>query len=129
MRRLAISVALALLVACSNDSATSEGPDSGIRGRVLAGPQCPVVVQNSPCPDQPVPNAGIQVSEAGSGEMVARVNADENGRFLIRLRPGRYVAEAVVASNGGPPSAKPVDVTVRAHEFTRVVIPLDTGIR
>jgi hypothetical protein len=139
---LAVSMALSIvLVACSSDSARLEGsPDSGVQGVVVAGPSCPLDSPVSECASEPVetdvrvlqgtPEAASEAGrEAGTGgEPVTVVHAGSDGRFRINLPPGSYVLEAV------PPSdttllAKPTPVDVKAHEFTRVTVLLDTGIR
>jgi hypothetical protein len=100
-----------------------------VTGVVLLGPQCPVEVEGSPCPDQPVA-AELRVLEAGSNDVVATVRSGDDGRFRVALPPGSYVIESLPPTPGNPfPFAKPVDVTVRAGLFTEVTVLLDTGIR
>jgi hypothetical protein len=60
------------------------------------------------------------------GAVVAKVETDKQGRFEVRLGPGRYVLES---ESAGLPLLKPVDIIVRAHEFTDVELAFDSGIR
>jgi hypothetical protein len=121
-------VALALLTGVAACGANAKAPgDSGIKGRVFIGPMCPVVQEGVPCPDAPF-DASIRVRRA-SGKFVATVRSGRDGRFRINLAPGRYVLEPLSPNGGAPPSATPVTVRVRAHEFTRVRITYDSGIR
>lgn len=122
MKRMVLLVAVVLGAGCARAGA---GGDSGIEGRVLLGPQCPVVSEATPCPDEPVATEVVVMTR--DGEEVARGRSGEDGRFRIALEPGSYVVQAVVAGNAL--FAKPVDVTVTAGEFVSVIVPLDTGIR
>jgi hypothetical protein len=60
------------------------------------------------------------------GAVVSNVKTDGQGRFEVRLGPGQYVLES---ESAGLPLLKPVDVTVREHEFTDVELAFDSGIR
>jgi hypothetical protein len=126
-RPAAIALLLVLLAAACGERSTGSSVDTGIRGVVLAGPQCPVETAESPCPDVPVPDLTVRVSTT-AGEMVAEDVTDAEGRFEVSVEPGDYVAQAVVDA-GGPTSAKPVDVTVPPDGFAQVTLPVDTGIR
>ena len=110
-------------VACAGG--TAAGAESGIRGRVLIGPQCPVEQEGSPCPDKPFEGT-VQVSTE-SGRPVDSVKSDRNGSFEIELEPGTYVL--TVAGLEGPTFAKPITVTVRTGQMTAVTVLVDTGIR
>jgi hypothetical protein len=118
----ALILAVVVLAGCAR---AGGGVDSGIEGRVLLGPQCPVVSEASPCPDKPVATEVIVVTRGG--EEVARGRSGSDGRFRIAIEPGNYVVTALVAANAM--FAKPVDVTVAPGEFVQVNVPLDTGIR
>jgi hypothetical protein len=121
MKRLSV-VAILLLASCARAGA---GGSSGIEGRVLLGPQCPVVSEASPCPDEPVATrVHVQTLQ---GEEVAVVESGRDGRFRVALAPGQYVLVAEVTS--GAMFAKPVDVTIPVREFVQVNVLLDTGIR
>lgn len=124
-----VPVLTLLAVACGEAQLEAPPvPGSGIRGRVLIGPQCPVVHVESPCPDLPF-DAEIRVVRADSEEVVATVRSGPDGRFLVALPPGDYVLEPVPPTPGDLPRAAPVPVTVGAHRFTSVTVVFDTGIR
>ena len=125
MRRTSIaSVLVALaLVACSA-SGSGDG-SSGIRGRALAGPRCPVVVEGSPCPD--LPWQGTVVATAASSGDEFTVDTDAGGGFRLPLVPGEYVL--TIRATSSPPFAKPQTVVVEPGAFVDVVISVDTGIR
>jgi len=114
-----------LLASCGDDAPGTE-VDTGVRGVVLAGPQCPVVQEGSPCPDEPMPDVEVRVLQ--NGAVIGSTRTDTEGRFELLLRPGVYVLEAVL-EGGGPPSAKPVDATVTQGGFAEVTVLVDTGIR
>jgi hypothetical protein len=134
-RSLPILVLVLALAACARQGSNAVGdpgsphpsPDSGVRGRVLAGPQCPVMKADSPCPDKPL-EAEIEV-QAPNGDVVARVKSGSDGTFEVTVQPGQYVLVPQPPSEMGFPYGKPVHVVVGPHRFTRVTVSFDTGIR
>jgi len=130
MRRLPPFLLLVLLLLTSCAAGSPAGGDesgSGVRGRVLLGPTCPVEMEGSPCPDEPI--AGVEVRATRDGEPVAEATSDAQGRFELLLDPGTYTLEAVVGPDTPGMFAKPVDVTVTSGAFVDVVVPVDSGIR
>jgi len=122
-RSLALALLLGVLVACQ---AIRDRPPagSGIRGRVLAGPACPVETEASPCPD--LPWEGKVRAEGEAGVFEARTDAE--GAFVLPVPPGTYLVQAVVPGDG-PPTAKPETVRVEPGSFVEVTLRVDTGIR
>jgi hypothetical protein len=128
MRRPIALLLLALtLAACGTDAPATDG-ESGIEGIALLGPQCPVERADSPCPDQPYPDAEIEIRDP-NGDVVDTVTTDADGRFRVALEPGAYVLQGAADPSRQFPFSKPVDVTVTQGEFVEVVVPFDTGIR
>jgi hypothetical protein len=121
MNRLSV-LAMLLLVSCAR---AGGAVDSGIEGRVLLGPQCPVVTEESPCPDKPV--SAEVVAMRLDDRKVFTVQSGSDGRFRLALGPGTYEVQALVTA--GAMFAKPVNVIVPPGEFVHVDVPLDTGIR
>jgi hypothetical protein len=109
---------------------SSEPPprDAGtIVGIVLSGPQCPVLVADSPCPDQPVATE-ITVTDLGSGTVMGVARSSDNGRFEILISPGEY--SLLAGSRDKPyPRGVPTQVTVEAGRSSEVTLQVDTGIR
>lgn len=100
---------------------------TGIQGRVLAGPTCPVVTLNDPsCNDRPVAGATILVLDA-RGTEVARLQTDAGGNYAVALPAGRYTIEPQPV-DGYMHQAEPIAVTV-GDVVASVDIALDTGIR
>ena len=121
---IAVLAALASLAATA-PAAVSARPDSGIRGNVVYGPTCPVERPGERC-ERPY-DATLRIRVRKTNKIVKTVRSGEDGRFKVRLRPGRYVVEPV---SGNPyPRAESVPATVHAHKFTRVTISFDSGIR
>jgi hypothetical protein len=123
VKRFAL-VFVAVAVASCGGVGSGDGM-SGIRGQALAGPQCPVEVEGSPCP--PVPYEGTVVATDVEGGAEFKVDTDADGRFELPLEPGPY--EVSIVSDTSPPFAKPQTVTVEAGSFTEIVVSVDTGIR
>ena len=128
MRSLASLLALGLgvlMVACAGAEVTPT--DSGIDGLVTIGPICPVLREDTPCPDEPFLATIVIEDESGNG--VTRVDSDESGRFRLNLAPGRYILVPQSPNPGAPPFASEQEVEVRADAFTQVTIAYDSGIR
>ena len=121
MRRLAVT-AILLLASCAKAGTAT---DSGIEGRVLLGPRCPVVTEESPCPDKPV-SAEVVALRLDDREVFS-AQSGSDGRFRLALGPGTYEIQALVTA--GAMFAKPVSVTVPPGEYVSVDVLLDTGIR
>jgi hypothetical protein len=127
MGRWAIVGVLAAAAVACNTSTPSEQitPTSGVRGTVVYGPNCPVVMLNSPCPDRPWQGI-VQASEPG-GSVVGSTHTDRTGTFLLPLASGTYDVTPVTPE--GPPTAKERQVTVTEGSFVTVSLQVDSGIR
>jgi hypothetical protein len=101
--------------------------DSGVRGRVLVGPSCPVVQAGETCPDLPYPASLDVVNPVG--KLVARLEADERGEFAISLPEGTYTLAASAADDTRLPWAEPLEIVVRSGAWTEVTVRMDSGIR
>lgn len=123
--RLRAVLVVGLLAATGCGSRTGDRPDSGIEGRTLAGPTCPVEVRGSPCPDRPV-SARVRVETPGGDEVLV-FESGEDGSFRVPLEPGSY--RLVPLAQQGLLFGKPVGVVVLASAFAHVDVLFDTGIR
>jgi hypothetical protein len=110
---------------------------SGITGKVLLGPACPVVtVPPSPnCEDKPyqaeiVVESGSQKRGQGSAaQEVARFSSNSKGEFRIPLPPGTYLLKSANTNAATFPFASPQVVKVEPDKFATITIRFDTGIR
>lgn len=100
---------------------------SGVDGRVLIGPICPVMRADEPCPDRPFA-ATIVVRDAG-GRDVATVRSGADGRFRVALPPGGYTLVPLSPNPGTPPYASPQLAAVEPGRYTFVTVRYDSGIR
>jgi len=91
----------------------------------MAGPQCPVEIAGTPCPDEPWRGTVVATGQDGSRHTA---ESDASGRFELTLEPGTYEL-SIEAGGGGPPFAKPQTVTVESGSYTEVTLLVDTGIR
>ena len=118
---------VALLGACGTSSSSDSA--AGVEGRVMLGPQCPVVSPASPCPDKPADGATVTVSQPGSdpanpGDTVTTGTTDSDGSYRIAVDPGDYV----VTADAGM-TCTPTPVTVADAQYISADITCDTGIR
>jgi hypothetical protein len=132
MRRCCALVCLLLgFGACASASAGGQAPTSGISGRVVAGPTCPVetVPPQPRCAPRSL-TATLRIHAVGSHAPAIRVRSGADGRFRVRLSPATYVIRPMPV-NGSPFPRPPAAFTVKVHtgRFTPVTITYDTGIR
>ena len=86
-----ILVSTILLAACY--TVTEVVPvTSGIEGQVLLGPMCPVLREETPCPDEPL-QAIVVIWDAERTERFGRFVSDEQGHFRLSVPPGDYLLE------------------------------------
>lgn len=117
-------VALAACAAAGGGSRTAlAGTVSGISGRTLIGPTCPVQRPGQSCV---APYRATLRVLAPHRRLVATVRSGSDGRFRVRLAPGRYLVEPL---SRGFPHARNRAVAVRRGAFTRVTIMYDSGLR
>ena len=100
---------------------------SGIAGRALAGPTCPVVTEGDPaCDERPLAGVTVLVLDV-NGTEIARLQTDADGRYAVTLPSGPYTVEPQpVEGMMGTPA--PIAVTV-GGAFVTVDLDYDTGIR
>lgn len=126
MSRLVATALAAVALALGSCGAPGSGDgSSGIRGQALAGPQCPVEIEGSPCPDRPFEGTIVATSVSTDESFTTETEAD--GRFELPLAPGTY--EVSIESESPPPFAKPQTVQVESGSFTTITVAVDTGIR
>lgn len=115
-----------------NDTMTQSGIlpfDSGIMGKVLIGPMCPVVKEgDKSCEDRPYATK-VQVIAVGSpsGAPFSVVDSDKEGKYKVMLPPGEYSLQPI----GGRslPRCSMETVTVKPSKILEVNLFCDSGIR
>ncbi|MFZ0091306.1 MAG: hypothetical protein WAL63_17485 [Solirubrobacteraceae bacterium] len=111
--------------ACPRSRGAAAHLDSGIRGRVLYGPTCPVQRPGFSC-ERPY-QGSIAIRREPTGTLVMHVRSGAGGRFTAYLAPGAYL---LVPRDGRPyPRARGQAVSVRRDAFTAVTIRYDSGVR
>lgn len=131
-RVTAVVVAVALLITAAPlafrlvfSRPPQQGDTGTVVGRVMAEPQCPVLIAGSPCPAEPI---ATEVEVARDGRVVAVGRTDEDGWFEVVLPPDTYTFTA--GSTSTPyPRGIPADVTVEAGRLIEIELTVDTGIR
>jgi hypothetical protein len=115
-----------MLAACAEEPRLQGRPRSGLAGRVILFPTCPVMITESPCPRK-----GVQATvaiESADGDRTEQVRTRPDGTFRVALEPGDYLLSAV------PPPAsdlvpRPASAKVEPGTFVRVTLVLDTRLR
>jgi hypothetical protein len=126
MRVLLVGVPLALAAACA-EGAGPGAPSSGIAGRVVLFPTCPVEMEGAPCPRKGVRTT--VVAEAADGERVVHVTTESDGSFRMDLRPGDYLVTARAPATDPHLVPRPTAATVEPGTYSRVTVVLDTRLR
>ena len=109
---------IVLLVLSCGLLATPIPNDSGITGKALVGPMCPVMIEGQECPDQPY-QATITVNSL-EGRRIVQFQTDEQGNFNVRLAPGEYILHPETPQGRSLPFS---------GEHTRLIVRYDSGIR
>jgi hypothetical protein len=81
---------------------------------------------NNPCPDKPY-QATLTVLTADFQREVLHFQTDADGNFHVTLAPGQYILHP--ESPSVMPRASDIPFAVVAHQFTRVDVVYDSGIR
>ncbi len=98
---------------------------TGVRGRITAGPTCPVERPDQPCPPNPV-HGRVDAVDA-TGRTVAGASTDDAGRYATSLPSGQYTLR--VLTDGPFPRCPDTAVTVTEGSPVTSDIDCDTGIR
>lgn len=100
-----------------------------IAGKVIAGPQCPVLADPLPpeCEDHPVGDAQLAMGEAGWDDLIPLPLAAD-GTFVVSTPPGNYVIRAD-PHPGYMGTPEPTEFTMSAGEVLDLLIVYDTGMR
>ena len=89
---------------------------------------CPVVRDNTRCPDRPIA-ARLVIATTPDGATVALADTDAAGHFRVPLGPGTYAIHPANRTGAVVPTAAIVTVTVTSGQFTDITIHFDSGIR
>ena len=127
MNKKILLVPILLLTLACGLFATPTPTDSGITGKALVGPMCPVVREGEECPDQPF-QATITVKSL-EGRKIVQFQTDEQGNFKVPLAPGEYILHPETPEGRPLPFASEQQITVKPGEFTRITVMYDSGIR
>lgn len=128
-RALIALLLVAALVSCGDDTGGASS-GTGVSGRVLLGPTCPVEEKGKECDDTPAISVDVAVHEPSAedpmtlGEVVAQASTEDDGSFRIDVEPGAYL---VTATAGMFCQVTPVNVV--DGEYAVGDVPCDTGIR
>lgn len=125
-KKILLTPVVLLVLACGL-FATPVPADSGITGKVLVGPMCPVMIEGQECPDQPY-QATLTVTNL-EGRQIVQFQTDKQGNFSISLAPGEYILHPETPDDAPLPFADEQRFTVTPGEFTRLIVQYDSGIR
>lgn len=100
---------------------------SGIRGKVMIGPTCPVISPETQkeCENKPY-KTELRIYDTEKN-LIKVVPSDSNGNFEIGLSPGSYIVDS--DGKSVMPTAEPQIVLVEKDKFTDIIFTFDSGIR
>jgi hypothetical protein len=127
MRRAIVVLCLALAGTACADEQPAGQPRSGLTGRVVLFPTCPVNITESPCPRK-----GVQTTvaiESADGRRIEQVRTRSDGSFRVALEPGDYLLSAVPPPMAPHLVPRPASAKVLPGTFARVTVVLDTRLR
>ena len=101
--------------------------DSGIAGKALIGPMCPVMIEGQECPDQPY--QATMMVRSPEGRKIVQFQTDAQGNFHVPLAPGEYILHPESPEGVPFPFAGDQPFVVLLGEFTRIIVLYDSGIR
>src|SRR3981081_1462147 len=104
---------------------------SGLAGRVLMAPTCPVerVPPKPGCDPRPL-LAELSIRRVDAHAQAHKVRSASDGRFHVLLSAGTYMVRALpLGASPFPRPPSPRRVQVRQGAVARVTILYDTGIR
>ena len=125
-KKILLALIVLLTLACGL-FATPVPTDSGITGKVLLGPICPVMIEGQECPDQPYQTTITIISL--DGRKITQFRTDEDGNFNVPLAPGEYILHPETPDNTPLPFADEQRFAVMPGEYTRLTVQYDSGIR
>ena len=122
MRRF-ILLAVLVLSGCGGDQSSDRSSDRAeLSGLVMIGPTGGPCMANEPCSR---PADDVELEFVRSGQVVASVTTDGQGRYEVQLEPGTYMVRAV--DYPLPATIQPMTVTV--DNDARLNIEIDSGAR
>lgn len=103
---------------------------SGISGRVLLGPTCPVMRDppDPQCADK-LYETSLVVTTVGGAQVVKQFSSNASGAFVVDVPPGEYEVRSTAATNIHPYCRSSGTIKVDQGVFTDATIYCDTGIR
>ena len=102
----------------------------GIKGIVMLGPTCPVMM-NPPdpdCADRPFETTLVVTTADGTREL-KQFTSDLLGKFQVELTPGQYAIRSAAIANVLPHCASDGIIDVAKEAYTEIVVSCDSGIR
>lgn len=107
---------------------TAPAAKSGINGKVVIGPTCPVerIPPDPNCAPKPYPTV-ISISKSATLEIYKIITTDSAAAFKVELPPGTYTFTP--QSSGFYPRCSGQEVQVLPNKFTDITLQCDSGIR
>ena len=105
----------------------NEAQESGIEGIATISPVRPGPIRQGQSDEAPFKTTLIVMTEDGGSE-IARFETGEDGRFQVKLPPGKYRVGPAPPIRRLPRAAEQT-VTVLPGRFTQIKVPFDSGMR
>ena len=111
-----LAIVFAFLLSCNNlvkdvMDKQDDSDNSGVEGKVLRGPTCPVLSDIDPCPDEPF----SAIFHVFSNQSEVKIfQSDSLGNFRIGLEPGIYLV-CILPGRARASSGRPRARTIGSH--------------
>lgn len=109
-------------------ASSSPAGASGVQGRAVVDAGCPVLRDQTPCPDRPL-QARIVVTDAEGATVVKEQVTTADGAFRVDLPPGRYRLSGTNLAGAPVPIAAARPFVVEPGAFVTVQLDFDSGVR
>jgi len=113
--------------AATNQTATTQTTNSGIRGVMVRWPITPSSRLGQPN-SAPMPDIEVSLRPEHGDTEISSQRTDTNGHFAFSVPSGKYTIVPLLPP-GRRSRVRKVTAEVKPNQFTNIVIMFDTGIR
>lgn len=111
----------------SQSTNNSTGATGVLAGTTVVDGGCPLIMNGSPCPTQPI---AATITFTGVDNSVTTTSSNQQGVFSATLKPGKYTVHAKNLTQPNlPPTAADTTIEILAGKNDDLTIQFDSGVR